>query len=187
MSVRLERLPLAGAYLVRRVIHRDARGAFSELWRDDEFQAAGLDVRFVQDNWAHSTRNVLRGLHYQQHHPQGKLVTVVRGSIQDVILDMRHDSATFGRTHATELSGEDGCALWVPPGFAHGYCVLSDEADMLYKCTALYEPADERGVRWNDPSLAIPWKVRAPILSERDAGWPDLSRRPKTEERREGL
>jgi dTDP-4-dehydrorhamnose 3,5-epimerase len=174
MTVRLEPLPLAGAYLAHRSIHRDLRGTFSELWREDEFRAAGLDVHFVQINSARSKRNVLRGLHYQRNNPQGKLVTVLRGAIQDVILDMRPESRTYARTHAIELSEDNGCALWVPPGFAHGYCVLSDETDMLYKCTALYDPADEHGVRWNDPSLAIQWKVDAPILSARDAAWADL-------------
>ena len=176
-GVRLEPLPLAGACIVHRVVHADERGWFSEMWRADHLLRAGLDARFVQDNWARSARHVLRGLHYQKANPQGKLVTVVRGAVQDAIVDLRTGSATHGRAHTVELSDGDGCALWVPPGFAHGYCVLSDDADVLYKCTAYYDPADEAGVVWNDKSLAIAWTVTEPIVSPRDSAWPALPRR----------
>lgn len=171
MSIRLEALPLDGAFLVHTTAHHDARGSFTEIWREDELAFAGLPVRFVQDNWARSKKHVLRGLHFQRRHPQGKLVTVVRGAIQDAIVDLRPDSATYRRAITVDLSESKSSGLWVPAGFAHGYAVLSDDADVIYKCTAVYDREDEGGVRWNDPLLAIKWKVGEPVLSGRDAAW----------------
>jgi dTDP-4-dehydrorhamnose 3,5-epimerase len=177
VSVRTEPLALPGAQLVHLAPHRDARGSFTELWRQEWTRPAGVDARFVQDNWARSTRHVLRGLHFQRRQPQGKLVFVVRGTIQDVVVDARSGSPTFGQWCETELSDERPVALWIPPGYAHGYCVQSDVADVVYKCTATYDAADETGVRWNDPLLGIAWRTRDPVVSPRDASWPLLTRR----------
>lgn len=171
---RIEPLALDGACLVHRAMHGDGRGWFSELWRQQELADAGIDAEFVQDNWARSTRHVLRGLHFQRRTPQGKLITVVAGVVQDVIVDLRPDSATFRRHSTVELGERAGVSLWVPPGFAHGYCVLSDMADVLYKCTAYYDPGHEGGLRWDDPALGIAWRVGEPVVSPRDAAWPLL-------------
>jgi len=172
VSVRLEALPLDGACLVHTTAHHDERGAFTEIWQEYDLASAGLDVyHFVQDNWTRSKKNVLRGLHFQRHSPQGKLVTVVRGAIQDAIVDLRPESRTYRHAITVDLSETKSASLWVPKGFAHGYCVLSEEADVIYKCTAVYDRKDEGGVRWDDPAFGIEWKVASPILSVRDAGW----------------
>jgi dTDP-4-dehydrorhamnose 3,5-epimerase len=156
-------------------VFRDARGFFYETWRHDRFAAAGIDARFLQDNHSHSVRGTLRGLHYQIQQPQGKLVRVVRGTVFDVAVDMRRSSPRCGRWIGVTLSAENCTMLWVPPGFAHGYLALSDEIDLLYKCTDYYSPKDERAVRWNDPRLAVDWPLpmgMAPILSDKDAAAP---------------
>jgi dTDP-4-dehydrorhamnose 3,5-epimerase len=158
--------------LVRPQIFTDERGHFFESWQERKFEAAGLHLKFVQDNENRSVRHVLRGLHYQLRQPQGKLVRVVTGSVFDVAVDMRRSSPTFGRWVGAVLSEENHIAMWVPPGFAHGFLVLSEAAHFLYKCTALYAPQDERAIRWNDPDVAISWPLPAgvaPALSARDA------------------
>lgn len=159
-------------------VYRDARGYFYETWREDGFAAAGIEARFVQDNHSHSVRHTLRGLHYQIKHPQGKLLRVVRGAVFDVAVDMRRSSPRFGRWVGVTLS-EDNCTmLWVPAGFAHGYLALSEEIDLLYKCTDFYSPQDERAVRWSDAELAVRWPLApgaAPILSPKDAAAPLFS------------
>ena len=170
--IRLEALPLAGAYVVHTTAHHDDRGSFTEMWQEYDFAMTGLDVyHFVQDNWVRSKKNVLRGLHFQRIAPQGKLVTVVRGAIQDAIVDLRPESPTYRQAITVDLSEDESRALWVPKDFAHGYCVLSDVADVIYKCTNVYERSDEGGIRWNDPAIGIKWKVASPILSARDAAW----------------
>ena len=128
----------------------------------------------MQDNHSRSRRNTLRGLHFQQARPQGKLVRVIEGAIWDVAVDIRPESPTFGRYVGAELSAENFRQIYVPPGFAHGFCVTSDVAQVEYKCTEYYDPADERGIAWNDPTLAIPWPVTSPVLSERDTHNPTL-------------
>lgn len=169
-------LPLPGAVLLRAVTFHDARGFFREVWNAEDFALLLPGVSFVQENHSRSRRGVLRGLHFQDPHPQGKLVAVLRGNIFDVIVDLRRDSSTFGKWYAVELT-EDGTMLYVPPGFAHGFLVLSDWADVLYRVTETYHPECEGGIRWDDDTLRIPWPleaagVKAPILSEKDRNWP---------------
>ncbi|MHB1193060.1 MAG: dTDP-4-dehydrorhamnose 3,5-epimerase [Longimicrobiales bacterium] len=162
--------------LIRRRLFHDDRGWFSESYKRPAFEEAGLDLDFVQDNVVSSKQSVLRGLHYQlPPAAQGKLVSVTRGAILDVVVDLRRSASTFGRWVAAELTAEGGEMLWVPPGFAHGYLVLSEDADVLYKVTAEYSPALDRGIRWDDPALGIPWPVVAPKLSEKDRALPTLS------------
>jgi dTDP-4-dehydrorhamnose 3,5-epimerase len=148
----------------------DARGYFFESWEERKFAAAGIRAEFVQDNHSHSARNVLRGLHYQIHQAQGKLVRVATGSVFDVAVDMRRSSPTFGRWVGVTLSAENHQMLWVPAGFAHGYFVLSEFADFLYRCTDFYAPAHERTILWSDPQLNVRWPVSSgkPVLSAKD-------------------
>ena len=144
--------------IVRRKAFGDARGYFEETWREDQFREAGIDVKFVQDNHSYSSKGVLRGLHWQKPpHCQGKLVSVISGRIVDVAVDIRKGSPTFGKWVAEELSEENHLSLWIPPGFAHGFVVLSDTAHFTYKCTDTYHPECEAGMRWDDPTLAIKW------------------------------
>jgi dTDP-4-dehydrorhamnose 3,5-epimerase len=149
-------------------VHRDARGYFLETYHAGKYKAAGIPDVFVQDNESVSVRNTLRGLHMQVRKPQGKLVRVVEGEIWDVAVDVRRDSPTFGRWTAAVLSGENFHQLYVPPGCAHGFCVLSERAQVHYKVTELYDPADEVGIAYNDPALTIQWPVADPLLSDRD-------------------
>jgi dTDP-4-dehydrorhamnose 3,5-epimerase len=155
----------------------DGRGWFRETYRRRDFERHGIAVDFRQDNHARShVRGVLRGLHYQLHpQAQGKLIRCCAGSIWDVAVDIRQGSPTYRQWMGMELSAESGDLLWIPEGFAHGYCTLSDTADVLYKTTAEYSPAHERGIRWDDPALAIRWPVENPSLSPRDAAAPPLS------------
>ena len=151
-------------------VHQDARGAFVETFRRSRYAALGIDVDFVQDNLSCSAAGVLRGLHYQLRSPQAKLVQVLRGAVYDVVVDIRIGSPDFGRWFGVELSEGNHQQLYVPPGFAHGFCVRSaDGADVLYKVSSEYAPDDEQVIAWNDPALAIPWGVTAPLLSPRDA------------------
>jgi dTDP-4-dehydrorhamnose 3,5-epimerase len=158
-----------GLMLVDLVVHGDARGFFVERYQAARFREFGLPTHFVQDNHSRSAPGVLRGLHYQTRPAQGKLVGVARGRIWDVAVDLRPESATFGKNFGVELSDLAGRLLWIPPGFAHGFCVLGDEpADVLYKVDAPYNPAGEAGIYWNDPELAIPWPLKDPVVSSRD-------------------
>ncbi|MDW8468758.1 MAG: dTDP-4-dehydrorhamnose 3,5-epimerase [Burkholderiales bacterium] len=161
---------IPGVLLIEPRVFSDARGFFFESYNRRAFrEATGLDVEFVQDNHSRSAKNVLRGLHYQVRQPQGKLVRVVAGEIFDVAVDLRRSSATFGRSVCVRLSAESKRMLWIPPGFAHGFLVLSEAADVLYKTTDYYAPEDERTLAWDDPALAIPWPLAgAPLLSEKD-------------------
>ncbi|GAC1683625.1 MAG: dTDP-4-dehydrorhamnose 3,5-epimerase [Gemmatimonadaceae bacterium] len=167
--------PLPGVLVIEPAIYRDARGFFLESFHDDRFAKHGLPVRFRQDNHSRSTRGVLRGLHYQIRHPQGKLVTAVSGEVFDVAVDVRRGSPTFGRWTGVTLSGDNPRYVWVPPGFAHGFCVLSDVADFVYKCTDVYTPGDEAGVLWNDPAVGIEWPIPHPILSDKDSTYAPLT------------
>ena len=164
--------------LIRPKVFGDERGFFMESWEQRKFAAAGLKHTFVQDNHAHSARHILRGLHYQIRQPQGKLVRVTSGRVFDVAVDIRRSSATFGRWVGVELSAENHHMLWVPPGFAHGYMVLSDSADFLYKVTDFWAPEHERAIRWDDPAIGVRWPLPAgvqPVLSGKDAAAPALS------------
>lgn len=164
---------LPGVLLVNPAVHRDGRGFFVEWFNARTFADAGLPGTFVQDNHSRSTRDVLRGLHFQPG--QGKLVHVARGSVFDVAVDVRVGSPGYGRWVGVTLDDRAMNAVWIPPGFAHGFCVLSDEADVVYKCTEVYDREAERGVVWNDPVLAIDWPLRAPRISERDRLLPHLA------------
>jgi dTDP-4-dehydrorhamnose 3,5-epimerase len=158
--------------LIRPKVFSDQRGYFFESWEERKFAAGGLNAKFVQDNHSHSTRGVLRGLHYQIQQPQGKLVRVTAGSVFDVAVDIRRSSPSFGRWVGFELSAQNHHMLWVPPGFAHGYLTLSDVADFLYRCTDFYAPGGERAILWKDPDLNVVWPVAAgvePIVSAKDA------------------
>jgi dTDP-4-dehydrorhamnose 3,5-epimerase len=166
--------PLSGVLVIEPRIFRDDRGHFSETFQEARYAEAGIRGPFVQDNLSRSRRGTLRGLHFQDPCPQGKLVSVTRGRVFDVAVDIRRGSSTFGRWFGTELGDEDGRQLWVPPGFAHGFCALSEWADLLYKCTELYVPSADKSIAWNDPELAIPWPVGRPLLSPKDAKAPRL-------------
>ena len=168
----IRRTSLSGALVIEPKVVRDARGFFVETWQAQRYEEAGITGPFVQDNHSRSARNTLRGLHWQARRPQGKLVRVVSGEIWDVAVDIRPESPTFGRWEAIVLSVENFWQYWIPPGFAHGFCVLSDVADVEYKCTDVYDPEGERGLLWSDPALAIDWPIADPILSERDRRHP---------------
>jgi len=175
MSFAFERLEIPDVILVRPTRLGDTRGFFAETFRASAFAAAGIPGAFVQDNLARSGPRVLRGLHFQAPpHPQGKLIQVVRGAVYDVAVDLRRASPTFGRWVGRELSDAEGALLWVPPGFAHGYVVLSDGADFAYKVTAEYRAELDRGVRWDDPTIGVVWPVSEPVLSQRDRALPLL-------------
>jgi dTDP-4-dehydrorhamnose 3,5-epimerase len=153
----------------------DSRGFFLESYHAKRYAEAGIHGTFVQDNHSRSAKNVLRGLHFQLKHAQGKLVRITEGEVFDVAVDIRHGSPTFGKWVGDVLSGENHRQLWVPPGFAHGFCVLSDTADFLYKCTDYYYPEDEGSIIWNDTDLGIEWPLENPVLSEKDANAPKLA------------
>jgi dTDP-4-dehydrorhamnose 3,5-epimerase len=165
-------LAIPDVKLIEPRVFGDERGFFLETWNAAVFREAGLDLTFVQDNWSRSTRGVLRGLHYQLKHTQGKLVRCVSGEVFDVAVDIRRSSPTFGQWVGALLSEANKAALWVPPGFAHGFVTLSESADFQYKCTARYHPESERTIRWDDPEVGIEWPLDAGItvqLSEKDA------------------
>lgn len=159
---------IPGVIIVEPDVHRDARGYFLETFHAAKYAAAGIPEVFLQDNHSCSVQHTLRGLHLQVRKPQGKLVRVVQGDIWDVAVDVRPGLPTFGRWTATRLTAENFRQLFVPPGCAHGFCVLSETAQVEYKCTQLYDPTDEVGIAYDDPDLAIEWPVKAPILSDRD-------------------
>ncbi len=168
-------LAIPDVVLIEPRLFPDARGFFLETFKASEFAAHGIDRPFVQDNHSRSTRGVLRGLHYQkQAAAQGKLVRVIGGAIFDVAVDIRRGSPTYGRWVAETLSEENHFLLYVPPGFAHGFCTLSDTAEVAYKATAEYAPEVDRGIVWNDPDLAVAWPIREPVLSAKDAALPRL-------------
>ncbi len=165
----VDQATLPGLMVLEMRVWRDARGTFRETWQEERYAEAGLPTTWVQDNVSVSARHVLRGLHYQTVRPQGKLVTVLAGAVVDVAVDVRPASPTFGHPFSVVLSRENGRQIYVPPGFAHGFLVTTDEAVVHYKCTELYHPASERTLLWNDPVLGIEWPAVAPVLSEKDA------------------
>ncbi|MFZ4688104.1 MAG: dTDP-4-dehydrorhamnose 3,5-epimerase [Polymorphobacter sp.] len=168
---------LPGVKLIEPKVFGDDRGFFLESWNASSFAAAGLDLTFVQDNHSRSARGVLRGLHFQLQNPQGKLVRVTQGAVFDVAVDIRRSSPHFGQWVGYELSDANKRMLYVPPGFAHGFLVLSESADFLYKCTTLYDAPNDRGIRWDDPAIGIDWPLAGltPQLSGKDAAAPLLA------------
>lgn len=162
---------LPGVLIIEPKVFGDARGFFMETWNASAFAAAGLDLAFVQDNHSRSQKGVLRGLHFQNPGPQGKLVRVTKGAVFDVAVDLRASSPTFGRWTGVELSAQNQRMFWVPEGFAHGFLTLEDDTDFLYKCTAHYAPASEHTLAWDDPAVGIDWPDigMAPLVSEKDA------------------
>ncbi len=195
-QIKVTECPVPGLYIVEPTVHGDDRGYFVETYNEHDMHEAGLTMRFVQDNQSMSKKGVLRGLHYQIEHPQGKLVRVIRGEVFDVAVDMRTGSETYGQWYGVVLSAENKKQFYVSPGFAHGFLVLTDEAEFCYKVTDFYHPEDEDGVAWNDPEIGIVWpgvigeyvgnaddsgyalEDGTPILlSERDRRWKRLSQR----------
>lgn len=176
VSMTFETLEIPGVTLITPVLHVDGRGYFAETWRASSFAQAGIATAFRQDNRSYSTKGVLRGLHYQSPAaPQAKLVSVASGTIVDVVVDLRRGSPAYGQWLAVELTAATAQALYVPAGCAHGFQVISTEAFVAYKVSGEYDPAADRGVRWNDPQLAIDWPLEQPLLSERDANLPLLA------------
>lgn len=167
-------LEIPDVILVEPDVFGDARGFFQEIFHTGKYAEAGIAGPFVQDNLSCSRRGVLRGLHFQLRNPQGKLVFVARGEVFDVAVDLRRSSPTFGRWTGRLLSDTNHHQMWIPPGFAHGFCVLSEEVEFFYKCTRFYDPGDDRGVLWNDPDLGITWPLQDPLLSAKDIKQPRL-------------
>jgi len=168
-------LTISGACILKPKVFADARGFFMETYSRKTLSALGMDFEFVQDNHSRSRQGTIRGLHYQLRYPQGKLCRVVSGEVLDVVVDIRAGSPTFGQWVGEVLSAENKKQIWIPPGCAHGFSVLSDSAEFLYKCTEFYHPEDEYGVLATDPELAIDWRVAVPLLSEKDGKYPLLS------------
>jgi dTDP-4-dehydrorhamnose 3,5-epimerase len=169
MEIEIESEHLNGVIVLRhRGIHEDQRGFFMEVFRADQFARLGLPVNFMQENHSRSRKGVIRGLHFQWQPPMGKLMRVTLGKAFLVAVDIRKGSPTLGQWFGTEVSAENKKQIWAPPGFARGFCVLSDYAELQYRCTGIYNPACESGLRWNDPALAISWPAGEPILSEKD-------------------
>lgn len=169
--------PLDGILLIEPAVYADNRGFFLESFEQQRYRDAGIREEFIQDNHSRSKRNVLRGLHFTKHKPQAQLLTVMRGSIFDVVVDIRPGSPTFGKWFGTELSAGERPQIYMPHGFAHGFCVLSDVADLHYKVSQKYDPSDEGGLRWNDPDIGITWPVESPEISARDLAHPLLKER----------
>ena len=176
MSLKIVETALPGVIIVELRQFRDDRGVFFEAFRESEYAAAGIVGPFVQDNMSRSVRGTLRGLHFQEPNAQGKLVQVMRGAVYDVAVDVRVGSPSFGRWVGVRLTEDEPRQMWIPAGFAHGFCVLSDSADFFYKCTSYYAPACEKTIVWNDPALGIDWPVEAPLLSPKDAAAPTLEK-----------
>ena len=174
--MRVIETPLPGVLVFEPRVFEDERGFFLESFNEKRYREAGIDKRFVQDNHSYSRQGTLRGLHYQLLYPQAKLVRVTSGEVFDVAVDIRVGSPTFGQWVGTYLSGENKKQVYIPEGFAHGFCVVSESADFLYKCTDFYVPDDERGIIWNDPDIGIEWPIDNPILSPKDSALPPLSK-----------
>ena len=175
MGFTVTQTELAGVLVIEPAVYGDSRGFFLETFNQKRYAEAGLDRQFVQDNHSRSSRGVLRGLHYQLNHPQGKLVMAIKGEIFDVAVDIRRGSPTFGKWVGVNLSEENHKQLFVPEGFAHGFCVVSETADVIYKCTEVFTPGDDYGILWSDETVGIDWPISEPSLSEKDAKNPRLS------------
>jgi len=181
MSLKIEPTAIPGVLVVTPRVLADSRGFFMETFHEAKYRQVGIDRSFVQDNYSHSCQGTLRGLHYQLHHPQAKLVSVIWGRIYDVAVDIRAGSPTFGRWVGQELSDENRRQLYIPEGFAHGFCVLSEMADVIYKCTGFFAQEDDRGVLWSDPAIGIRWPVEDPLLSDKDRNLRPLAAIPRDE------
>ena len=179
MAIRSTETSIPGVLIIEPQVFHDDRGFFLETFHSNKYVEGGIDRAFVQDNHSHSQFGTLRGLHYQLGHAQGKLIYVVRGEIFDVAVDIRKGSPFFGKWVGVTLSAENKHLLYVPEGFAHGFCVVSETADVIYKCTDVYSPKDEGGVFWADPEVGINWPVETPILSEKDSRYSKLSEIPE--------
>lgn len=181
MPVQITKCAIEGLYEIQPKVFGDSRGFFLETYSQRDYFEAGLDMQFVQDNMSKSRYGVLRGLHYQKTHPQGKLVSVAQGQVFDVAVDLRSGSPTFGKYHSVILSAEKHNMFYVPKGFAHGFVVLSETALFTYKCTDFYHPEDEAGISWNDKTIGINWPALAcePLLSEKDKTYPAFDRSKK--------
>jgi dTDP-4-dehydrorhamnose 3,5-epimerase len=173
--VKVSATELEGVLILEPRLFADERGFFMETFHAERYRGAGVPTTFVQDNFSRSVRGTLRGLHFQEPHAQGKLVQALSGQVVDVVVDVRRGSPTFSRWIAIELSGDEPKQVWIPPGYAHGFCVISESADFVYKCTTPYAPESERSIRWNDPELDIAWPVAEPRLSKKDAVAPLLA------------
>lgn len=176
-KIKVTTCAIDGLYVIEPTVFPDSRGYFMETYNYNDFKEAGLDMVFVQDNQSMSVKGVLRGLHFQKQYPQGKLVRVVRGAVFDVAVDLRAGSETYGKWFGVELSAENKKQFYISPGFAHGFLVLSDEAEFVYKCTEFYHPGDEGGIIWNDPDIGIQWPVDEKtelIISDKDKLWKGL-------------
>lgn len=177
-KIKVTSCDIEGLKIIEPAVFGDERGYFMETYNQQDFSEAGLDMKFVQDNQSMSVKGVLRGLHFQKEYPQGKLVRVVRGTVFDVAVDLRSGSNTYGKWFGVELSAENKKQFYIPEGFAHGFLVLSDEAEFAYKCTDFYHPGDEGGLAWNDPEISIVWPIEEGmnlIISEKDQKWPCLA------------
>ncbi len=172
--MRIDPTPLSGLLVITPRRYQDDRGFFLENYHRDRYRAQGINDEFVQDNHSRSRRGVLRGLHFQVRHPQSQLVTVMHGRVFDVAVDLRRGSPTFGCWFGAELGGDGPRQIYMAPGFAHGFCVLSDFADLHYKVSRMYDPHDEGGLRWADPAVGIRWPIETPVMSPRDAAYPLL-------------
>lgn len=173
-KIKVSTCGIEGLFVIEPAVFHDSRGYFMETYNQNDFKEAGLDMVFVQDNQSMSTKGVLRGLHFQKQFPQGKLVRVVRGKVFDVAVDLRSASETYGKWFGVELSAENKKQFYIPEGFAHGFLVLSDEAEFAYKCTDFYHPGDEGGILWSDPSIGIDWPIEEGMeltISEKDQKW----------------
>ena len=177
-KITVTKCEIEGLCVIEPTVFKDERGFFMETYNQNDFKEAGLDMVFVQDNQSMSTKGVLRGLHFQKEFPQGKLVRVVRGAVFDVAVDLRASSKTFGKWFGVELSAENKKQFYIPEGFAHGFLVLSDEAEFVYKCTDFYHPNDEGGLAWNDEEIGVEWPITEDmnlIISDKDQKWKGLS------------
>ena len=170
--MKVNKAPLDGVFIIEPKVFKDTRGIFYEVYSAKKYEEHGIPAHFVQDNHSVSEKGVLRGLHYQINPGQAKLVRVTRGEVFDVVLDIRKESPTYGKWWSLHLSETNKLQLYVPEGFAHGFCVLSESVEFLYKCSNYYSPEDERGIMWNDPDLAIEWPIKNPIISEKDNVYP---------------
>ena len=172
-TMRVESTKISGVFIVTPKVFEDSRGFFFESYNEKKYREIGIRARFVQDNHSNSVAGVVRGLHFQKEFPQGKLIRVLQGEVFDVVVDIRLGSPTFGKWISLHLTADNKKQVWIPPGFAHGFSVLSETAEFAYKVTDYYNPEDEAGIRFDDPTLSIDWKVDQPLVSEKDKALPD--------------
>ncbi len=175
MSLKIIKTDIPDVLIIEPEVFGDARGVFKETYHEKKYLEAGIKVRFNQDNHSRSGKGVIRGLHYQLKNPQAKLVFVLKGSVFDVAVDIRRGSPWFGKWTGTVLTQDNHRQMFIPEGFAHGFCVLDETADFIYKCSSLFDPSDDRGILWSDPQIGIKWSIRNPVVSEKDMALPCLS------------